>query len=195
VSHQPLRVPNGYHRKGSGATLGDNHRGSLITGGKPHFSQNNKNTNELTNRKLHPTQSRPGDRSPQPQQPKRPTERSAPTPLGRNPASLEGDNAVPLKLRLARGLDAPSGKTPPRSRATHPLRQDSTSLEGWTPPRVILRLARGLCAPSGGTPARLRLSRVRRPAAPTPTSPIGALNTLTQRGRPGQRRIPSIPTH
>jgi hypothetical protein len=49
---------------------------------KTHFSQNNKNTNEFTNCKLHPTQSRPGDRSPRPRQPQRPTERSVPAPLG-----------------------------------------------------------------------------------------------------------------
>jgi hypothetical protein len=28
---QPLRVPNGYHRRGTGATVGDNHKGPLIT--------------------------------------------------------------------------------------------------------------------------------------------------------------------
>jgi hypothetical protein len=39
---QPLRVPNGYHRRGSGATVGDNHEGPLMTREKPHFSQNNK---------------------------------------------------------------------------------------------------------------------------------------------------------
>jgi hypothetical protein len=35
--HQPLRDPNGYHRRGSGATVGDSHRGPLKTGGKPIF--------------------------------------------------------------------------------------------------------------------------------------------------------------
>jgi hypothetical protein len=39
---QPLRVPNGHHRRGSGATVGDSHEGPLITMEKPHFSQNNK---------------------------------------------------------------------------------------------------------------------------------------------------------
>jgi hypothetical protein len=82
-----------------------------------------------------------------------------PAPLGRNSASLEGDSAVPPKLRLARGLDSPSGETPPRSRAMRPLGQDSASLEGWTPPRAKLRLARGLCAPSGRTPPRSRAMR------------------------------------
>jgi hypothetical protein len=36
--HQPLRVPNGYHRRGSGATIG----GSPNNGGKPPFLKNNK---------------------------------------------------------------------------------------------------------------------------------------------------------
>jgi hypothetical protein len=35
--HQPLRVPNGYHRRGSGATVGDRHKGPLITGENPFF--------------------------------------------------------------------------------------------------------------------------------------------------------------
>jgi hypothetical protein len=38
----PLWLPNGYHHRGSGATVGDNHEGPLMTGEKPHFSQNNK---------------------------------------------------------------------------------------------------------------------------------------------------------
>jgi hypothetical protein len=33
--HQLLRVPNGYHRIGSGATVGDSHKGPLITGKNP----------------------------------------------------------------------------------------------------------------------------------------------------------------
>jgi hypothetical protein len=35
--HQPLRVPNRYHRRGSGATVGGDHKGPLITGKKPLF--------------------------------------------------------------------------------------------------------------------------------------------------------------
>jgi hypothetical protein len=34
---QPLRVPNGYHCRGSGATVGDNHKGLLITRENPLF--------------------------------------------------------------------------------------------------------------------------------------------------------------
>jgi hypothetical protein len=37
--HQPLRVPNGYHRRGSGATVGDSHEGPLITREKAHFQK------------------------------------------------------------------------------------------------------------------------------------------------------------
>jgi hypothetical protein len=35
--HQPLRVPNGYPRRGSGATVGDSHRGPLNNQGETHF--------------------------------------------------------------------------------------------------------------------------------------------------------------
>jgi hypothetical protein len=35
--HQPLRVPNGYHCRGSGDTVGDNHKGPLITEETPCF--------------------------------------------------------------------------------------------------------------------------------------------------------------
>jgi hypothetical protein len=35
--HQPLRVPSGYHRRGSGATVGDSHRGPLNNRAKPIF--------------------------------------------------------------------------------------------------------------------------------------------------------------
>jgi hypothetical protein len=140
-------------------SVGDSHKGPLITGEKPISSQNNKNTNELTNCKLHLTQSRPGDRSPRPWQPQRPIKQSAPAPLGRNSASLEGPGAVLPKLRLARGLDAPSGETPPRSRAGRPLGRHSASLEGYTHPRAGLCLARGLYAPSGGSPPRSRAMR------------------------------------
>jgi hypothetical protein len=102
-----------------------------------------------------------------------PPKRSASAPLGRNSASLEGYTAIPPRLRLARGLDAPSGETSPRSRAGRPLWWDSASLEGRTPPRVGFRLARG----SRGL------------AAPAPTPPTGAFNVLTQCRRPSQGRI------
>jgi hypothetical protein len=51
-----------------------------------------------------------------------PPERSAPAPLGRNSASLEGHSAVPTELRLVRGLGAPSAETPPRSRLSQARR-------------------------------------------------------------------------
>jgi hypothetical protein len=126
-----------------------------------------KNTNELTNCKLHLALTRPGDRrSPRPRQPQRPIRQSVPAPLGRNSASLEGPGAVLPKPRLARGLDAPSGETLPRSRPsracgpsgflpgrpssrTPPRSRDRTlgwisaSLEGYTHPRAGLRFALG----------------------------------------------------
>jgi hypothetical protein len=124
--------------------VGDSHKGPIITGENPISSQNNKNTNELTNCKLHLAQSRPGDRrSPRPRQPQWPTKWSASALLGRNSASLEGPGAEPPKIRLARGLVAPLGESPPRSRGPAPYHQNSASLDGWTPPRMNLRLARG----------------------------------------------------
>jgi hypothetical protein len=44
---------------------------------------------------------------------------------------------MPPELRLTRGLDAPSGETPPRSRAGRPLGQDSASLEALAGPPLL----------------------------------------------------------
>jgi hypothetical protein len=35
--HQPLRIPNGYLRRGSGVTVGDSHEGPLMTKENPIF--------------------------------------------------------------------------------------------------------------------------------------------------------------
>jgi hypothetical protein len=152
--HQPLRVPNGYHRRGSGATVGDSHKGLLITGENPISSQNNKNANESRivnytscNHGLVTGAHGPGNLSgPSTGQPRHPSGKTPPRsrawcrttktpphsragrPLGRNPALLEGWTPPRAKLCLARGLDAPSGETPPRSGARHP--------SGETPPRL-----------------------------------------------------------
>jgi hypothetical protein len=76
--------------------------------GKPISSQNNKNTIEFTNCKLHLMQSQFGDRSPRPRQPQRPIKRSTPgTPRA--------------KLRLARGARPRTTEPPSRSRAGRPL--------------------------------------------------------------------------
>jgi hypothetical protein len=130
------------------------------------FFANNKNTNELTNRKMHPMQSRPGDGSPQPWHPW-------------SAHQAVGPGTPRAKLRFARGAQRCTTETLPRSRPGRTLGRDFASLEGWTPPRARLRLARG----SRGS------------ATPTPTPPTGALNALTQCGRPGQRRIPTMPAH
>jgi hypothetical protein len=131
--HQSLRVPNGYPRRGSGATIGDSHRGPLITGGKPIFLQITK------------TQT----------------------------------NSQDINYTQSGRPQHPSSETPLRSRGTTPHHRNSASLEGWTPPRARLRLAQD----SRGS------------AAPAPTPPTGALTALTQRGCPGQRRIPATPAH
>jgi hypothetical protein len=145
----------------------------------PISSQNNKITNELTNCKLHIAQSWPGDRrSPRPRQPQRPIKRSAPAPLGRNSASLEGPGVVPPKLRIARGLDTPSGETPPRSkpsRARGPSGFQPGHPSSRTPPRsrairTLGRISASLegCAPTGGSPLCSGVSRVRCPRHPLP---------------------------
>jgi hypothetical protein len=90
-----------------------------------------------------------------------PPEQTGPAPLGRNSVSLEEYGTTLIKLRPARGMDAPSGETLPRSRAGRPLGRDSASLEGWTPPRARLCLARGPDSPSSETPPRSRLSWAR----------------------------------
>jgi hypothetical protein len=76
-------------------------------------------------------------------------------------------------LRLTRGIDAPSGESPPRSRAGRPLGRISASLEGWTPPRANLRIARG------------------RPelAAPAPTPPTRELNVGTTRAHESKANV------
>jgi hypothetical protein len=56
-----------------------------------------------------------------------PPEQSAPAPLGWNSVSVEGHSAVLTRLRLARGLDAPSGETPPRSRLSQARRSHTHS--------------------------------------------------------------------
>jgi hypothetical protein len=137
--HQPLRDPNGYHRKGSGATVRDSHRGPLNNRGKPHFLlQITKHKHKTCSRR-----SRPSGRGPQTWRPQRPTRTVSPSPPR-------------AKLRFARGIRHHADKTLPRSMAERPLGQDSTSLEGWTTlgrdsaslegwtaPRARLRLARG----------------------------------------------------
>jgi hypothetical protein len=159
-----------------GATVGDSHRGPLITGGNPFsFANNETQINSQTvnctprNHGLvtgaHDPDNLSGPPSGRPQHPsgETPLRPRATAPYRRNSASLEGWTPPRAKLRLARGLCAPSGKNPPRSRAGRPLERNSTSLEGFVPPRAGLRLARG----SRGS------------TAPAPTPPTGALNALT----------------
>jgi hypothetical protein len=130
--HQPLRGPNGYHRRGSGATVRDSHWGPLKHGGKHVFFANNKTQMNSRNIKHVRYNHGPVAGARGPGGLSGPPERSAPAPLGRNSVSLEGHNVVLTRLRLARGLDAPSGETPPRSRAGRPLGRDSVSLEALT---------------------------------------------------------------
>jgi hypothetical protein len=75
-------------------SVGDSHMGPFITGGNP-FLQNNKNAKQTHQRQI--------------------TTTARPTPTAQQAA---GPDAPSGKLRLARGLDAPSCRTPPRSRLT-----------------------------------------------------------------------------
>jgi hypothetical protein len=80
-------------------------------------------------------------------------------------ASLEGYVPPRADLRLARGLRAPSGGSPPRSRATCPLGWISASLEGYAPP------------PSSESPPRSGVTRVRNPRTHSPDQSIKCSDT------------------
>jgi hypothetical protein len=101
--------------------VGNSHRGPLKNWGKPIFFRKKQNTNEFTNLKHAQDNHGLVAGAHGPGGPSGPPEQSAPATLGRNSASLEGHSTVLTRLRLARGLDAPSGEVPPRSRAGHPL--------------------------------------------------------------------------
>jgi hypothetical protein len=110
-----------------------------------------------------------------------------PAPYYRDSASLEGWTPPQAKLHLARGLDTPSGETPPRSRTGAPrakLRltrgldapsgRNSASLEGWTPPRAKPASLKGWTPPrrdsaslEGWMPPRARLRLARGLCAPS----------------------------
>jgi hypothetical protein len=149
--------------------------------GKTHFSQiiKTQTNSQIVNRI--PRNHGPVTGAHGPGTPGRPIKRSAPVPLGRNSASLEGHSA-------------PSGDTPPRSRAGCPLWRHSTSLEDWTPPRARLRLARGLCAPWGGSPPHSRLSRVHLSRTHSPDRSIKCSNTTRAPGSKANPRHAGPPT-
>jgi hypothetical protein len=150
---QPLWVPNGYHRRGSGATVRDGHEGPLITGNKPLFRKNNKTqTNpqiiEHTQHNRSPVRGAAHG-------PSNLSGSSSGSPLEQTSTSLEGWMPPRANLRLTRGMDAPSGESPPSSRDR-------------CPPRANLHLARGLYAPSGESPPRSRPPQARGPRACSP---------------------------
>jgi hypothetical protein len=123
---QPLRAPNRHHRRGSGATVGDNHKG-LLTNGKKPFLQNNQT-------QINPqiVKHTPHNHGPVQGGAHGPSNLSDPSgflpghPSIRTPASLEGYTPPRAYLRLARGLHAPSGRSPPRSRPPRPLLPDQS---------------------------------------------------------------------
>jgi hypothetical protein len=110
--------------------VGDGHRGLLNNRGKPIFlSQTTKHKRTHNTIKCVQDDRGPVAGAHGPGGLSGPPEQTGPTPLGRNSVSLEQYGTTLIKLRLARGLDAPSGETPPRSRAGPPLVRDSASLE------------------------------------------------------------------
>jgi hypothetical protein len=88
---QPPRVPNGYHHRGSGATVRDSHKGPLVTGENPPFRKIIK-----CKRARHEPKNTPrvvaaqNGKAHDPKKPQRLTYRPAAVPLGRFSASLEG---------------------------------------------------------------------------------------------------------
>jgi hypothetical protein len=115
-------------------------RGPLIIERNPFFTNNKTQTNsqnvKYTSRNHGVATGGahgPGNLSgPSSGRPRHPSGKSSPrsrgpTPYHQNSASLEGWTPPQAKLRLPRGMDAPSGETLPRSRAGR--------LRGETPPR------------------------------------------------------------
>jgi hypothetical protein len=147
-------------------SIGDGHKGPLITKEKSIFSQiiktqTNSQVVNYTPRNhslvtgAHGPSNLSGPSNGRPQHPsgETPLHSRGPAPYHRNSTSLEGWTPPQAKLRLARGLDAPSGETPPRSRAGRPLGRDSASLEGYMRRRAGLRLARGSRGSAAPAPA------------------------------------------
>jgi hypothetical protein len=99
--------------------------------------------------------------------------------LGRNTALLEGYDAAPVQLHLARGPVAPSGEFPPRSRVGRPPRAGFRLARGLDAPGARPRLDREPSAPSSKFSSRSRASRARRLHT---CSPAGAFNALTFAG-------------
>jgi hypothetical protein len=112
---QPLRVPNGHHRRGTGATIGESHEGPLITRKNPFFFAKmiiQTHKPQITPRIVAAWCG------------EGPTARITSAthqaanlgPPRANFRLARGPGTAPRNLRLARGLDAPSGESPPRSR-------------------------------------------------------------------------------
>jgi hypothetical protein len=125
----------------------DSHRGSPNNRGNPFsFANNETRINSQTinytprNHGLVTGAHGPGNHSGPPGG--RPQHPSGETPIRsrgttsyrRNSTSLEGWTPPRARLRLARGLDTPSGGSPPRSRAGRPLGRVSASLEALAGP-------------------------------------------------------------
>jgi hypothetical protein len=113
TTEQHKQVPDGYHRRGSGATVGDSHKGPLIAGEKPTFWQIIKTQ---TNSQIVNYAPRDHDL----------------VTGAHGPGNLSGPSSGRPRH--------PSGETPLRSRSPVPYHRDLASLEGWTPPRVRPRL-------------------------------------------------------
>jgi hypothetical protein len=159
----------GYRCKGSGATVGDDHKGPLIVGANTPFSKiiKSEQTNPQTATRVVMAQGREG---PTTQKALAAQQAAGPRHPSANLCLARGSSMAPRNLRLARGLDAPSGEPPPRSRTWRPFGRVSTSLKGP--------------GPMSEFPSR---SRPLSTHGVAPTPPTGALNSLAPRGHPGQR--------
>jgi hypothetical protein len=139
------------------------------------------NKHTTTNHSLHgrdPKQKRPTAQSkkgPRPKKPQRAIKPPAPVPLGRTSISLEGRVQHRETPRLE-GV-APLQRIPPLDRGPWPLGRVLASLEGPNP--------------SSRPPPRSRSPSAR---GVPPAPPTGAINALTHRGCPCQKRIPIAPT-
>jgi hypothetical protein len=143
-------------RCASVGAVGDNHEGHIITGKPPSFFRKNNKTNPqttnhtlhsrgLVRRRAHGPNNLSGPSSSQPRPP-RPNFRLA-----------RGPGTAPRNLCLYRGLNAPSGESPPRSRAERPDEDTTSTSIPATPSPTPAPVAPSSTPPSGPiTRARAR---------------------------------------
>jgi hypothetical protein len=104
--------------KARGLLSGTSHKGPLITRKTPLLKNNKRKTNKPTNHKAHSAWSRSKiEKGPWPNKVIAAHQTASRGTPRVNLRLARGPGITPRSLRLARGLDAPSGESPPRSRA------------------------------------------------------------------------------